>query len=431
MKRLNDQSKLVKECVTYFKSQPGFHRLIQKMTVKYQSLGKIGGYVILTDLDEQERKALSGLFAKPFESNVKIGLKEFECTLKKTKYHGVSSIDLLEAYHGSPIKTNKEKRVIFNEQRMLFFQDIIKESIDPYKTWLEKQVDTGSSVSTWFNRKYNEDKAYLENLLKQGNQVINQLPFRENHWEHRSIFATKILGDPHGLDDGEDLYRLLFYYIEDYFGDNNSDRISQTETLYKAGLFKDMLVNTTITYGLKAYHENGGLMEGWAGALKDAHPYYVSLWQLKDISRIVSDQKEIYVVENPAVFDELIKRYNDRSYICTMGQLNYSNYLVMDRLVEEGHTLYYSGDYDPEGLLILDKIYGRYNDSMRPWCYSVQFYKKYSSDNLLTQRRLKQLDGMTHPDLLDLKDTMKAIKKPAYQEALLEELILFLSKKCH
>lgn len=51
------------------------------------------------------------------------------------------------------------------------------------------------------------------------------------------------------------------------------------------------------------------------------------------------------------------------------------------------------------------------------------FENAMSTDEKLSQSRLSQLSGFVHPDLKDLSQKMAEVKSPAYQEALLDEMI--------
>ena len=63
----------------------------------------------------------------------------------------------------------------------------------------------------------------------------------------------------------------------------------------------------------------------------------------------------VYVMENPAVFSAILDA-NDNSrlppLVCTSGPLSVAALLLLDELVAAGGILYYSGDFDPEGLQI-------------------------------------------------------------------------------
>ena len=43
------------ECAAYFKERPVYRKVFQKVRTKYESLGYMGGKVILTNLSQEEK----------------------------------------------------------------------------------------------------------------------------------------------------------------------------------------------------------------------------------------------------------------------------------------------------------------------------------------------------------------------------------------
>lgn len=80
--------------------------------------------------------------------------------------------------------------------------------------------------------------------------------------------------------------------------------------------------------------------------------------------------------------------------------------------------LYYSGDYDPEGLLIADKLLERYKNKIEPIFYSVDIYKLIISNEKIDDKRLKQLERIKDSRLIPIAECMKKEKRAAYQEGL-------------
>ena len=79
--------------------------------------------------------------------------------------------------------------------------------------------------------------------------------------------------------------------------------------------------------------------------------------------------------------------------------MNYSAYLLLDILVSSNVETYYSGDMDPEGLLIADKIKQRY-PSIKLWCYDVRQYEISKSKEQATDQRMHMLDALKDETLI-------------------------------
>ena len=57
---------LLKEAIIYFKKHPIFHKIFTGFQKKYESLGHLGGTVVLHHLTKDEKLQLSGFFQKDF-----------------------------------------------------------------------------------------------------------------------------------------------------------------------------------------------------------------------------------------------------------------------------------------------------------------------------------------------------------------------------
>ena len=86
------------------------------------------------------------------------------------------------------------------------------------------------------------------------------------------------------------------------------------------------------------------------------------------------------------------------------------------------HNFYYHGDFDPEGLLIAQRLKERYGESLQLWNYRADWYERYLSDVNLSEVRMKKLEKVYLPELLEVKMQMQKRKRAAYQEAMLDML---------
>ena len=55
----------ISECVAYFKSRPGYHRILEQMLKKYKTYGGPVGQVSIVDATEEECEAAQALFGRP------------------------------------------------------------------------------------------------------------------------------------------------------------------------------------------------------------------------------------------------------------------------------------------------------------------------------------------------------------------------------
>lgn len=131
----------------------------------------------------------------------------------------------------------------------------------------------------------------------------------------------------------------------------------------------------------------------------------------------------MYVVENPAVFSVLFQKCPENTFICGNGQVNLAVLVLMDKLAAH-HSFYYAGDFDPEGLLIAQRLKLRYKDRLSLWNYRKDLYEKYHSTVELSSERLKKLENIKAEELQEIKEILKRKKQAAYQETMLEEFLL-------
>ena len=137
-------------------------------------------------------------------------------------------------------------------------------------------------------------------------------------------------------------------------------------------------------------------------------------------------EKAVFVVENSGVFSQLLDEFQDTCLpplVCTHGQFKLAAFLLLDLLVKNDNVIYYSGDFDPEGLQMAQRLLYRYPKAVRLWRYGVEEYEDCISSISLPDSRLNKLKGITVPGLSPLKEQMEAAGKAGYQEEMIHLLI--------
>ena len=133
---------------------------------------------------------------------------------------------------------------------------------------------------------------------------------------------------------------------------------------------------------------------------------------------------KIFIFENPTVFMEVLRGLENQkaSLICTSGQLNTASLMLLDKLFKEGATFYYSGDFDPEGLRIADKLKSRYKENLILWRYSAEDYLRIKGNKGFLGRENK-LIKLKSKELIKVKEVMEREKVCGYQELLVKEYV--------
>jgi uncharacterized protein (TIGR02679 family) len=138
----------------------------------------------------------------------------------------------------------------------------------------------------------------------------------------------------------------------------------------------------------------------------------------------------VFVIENSGVFsavldeiaDDLPRCVRRPPMVCTHGQFKLAAWIILGKLAAGGATLFYSGDFDPEGLQMAQKLMDRFPESVQPWRYGLQDYLHCMPETPLPADRLAKLQTITAPLLLPAKEAMLAEQKAGYQERLIDAL---------
>lgn len=103
-------------------------------------------------------------------------------------------------------------------------------------------------------------------------------------------------------------------------------------------------------------------------------------------------------------------------------------FVLLDLLAEGGTEIYYSGDFDPEGLDIAQKLVSRYGDQLKLWCYEAELYHKSMSSGTISESRLKMLNRLTDKRLVAVGMQLKEYRHPGYQENIMDQLTVIKTK---
>ena len=405
---------------------------------KYISLSHYGGTVRLTNLTQEEKDTLEGFFQKPYGKNksVTISFEHFQKALANTRFSNVSIQEVVEGYFGESLESKKEQKAR-EEMQWNGFLDRIEENFTGSFSleWFHQIRDEGSGALIYVKQLYQEQQDLLYETIVKTMMGADAFPVWEGTWKRVDIFATEITGDPHFFDVGTKAHRLLFYLIEAYIakypidqsiweiGEKQYEVERRMELMFRVGLLSDEISNRTVAYGIHLRKNTGELHKGIEGFFEEMQPVTVMLHQMRDVVEAYGEGNAVYVFENPSVFTEFIRKYQEKSItvVCTNGQLMFTSLLLLDLLVKSGARLFYSGDFDPEGLQIADKLKVRYQEKLVLWHYDREDYEKAKSDKEVSKRRLAKLEKVASEELLGVVEMIRKEKVAGYQERLIEE----------
>lgn len=393
---------------------------------QYEKYGTCKGSINLV-LDETNRACISGLLGKDYYGVdcAHITFQQLQKAISNTKYENCDFNEVLKMYFNHDILTNKNRQ----EQEQMRIQNIFKHLLEQEgksQQWIHHIYTDHDSVYVRIVQASKENEQKCINTVDVVMKALNQLPMWQDKKENISIFASLHTKNRHAFDKNTFAYYLLMhgivYFLKVDFPKTN---LEQNEILYRAGLYQDGISNYCSIARLQALNENYQPHLGWTGFYDSYEALNVNMDNLLHIRSIVYCDR-VYVVENPAVFQALLKMIKKEKIekiglVCTNGQLNYSAYLLLDILVNSNVETYYSGDMDPEGLLIADKIKQRY-PSIKLWCYDVRHYEISKSKEQAADQRMHMLDALKDETLIRIGKCINENKnRVGYQENMIEE----------
>lgn len=423
------------ECVTYFRDHPIFEKLFRGFREKYASYGNFSGTVILKNISERDLEVLEGFFQKNFhgKKSISISAARFEKALRESRFENFSPKEVLELYFREEMTGKKEQQQM-EEQR---WNQALEETRAIYhKTsaarWLLELEQAKNEMYFYLQKRYREagkDKEEIKKVLALGSKILNHLPCYRETKEYLAVFAAKMTGNPHAFDDGEKESVFLRMLIQWDIA-RREILVEHSEifpALYRqrlylgAGILRDDMSNCAMLCGIRAWKKNGELHEGMEGFFREGNPVQVPLSVIADWESVECPEDTIYMVENPSVYAMLCGKWSGKkACMCMNGQPRLSAVLLLDLLAAAEVKIYYAGDFDPEGMLIAQKIKKYYQGEIIYWNMSAEDYERSKSKEMLTEKRLKMLDHIDDMELLETAEALRKCKVAGYQENLWE-----------
>ena len=442
--------------IRYFRSKAGFERVFSEMEKKLKSLGHPGGRISLKNAKDEERTDVGRFLGRSFrDKDISFSVKEFEEALRSSRFADVDITELIEGYLGRRIVSNRELRRAKEAADAAFYENLVKTQGlgDAARSWLLSMSvqECGRLFAEW---KDTEKCAEIIRRLDEGQRIAAARRVQGGHIR-LAVLAAQISGMPHYLDrnksEGKLFLRLLAHVkrslacaeadavkmkTEEETAAPGSERGQTAEyeaerilKLYlDSGIRPDDISSHVTLYGIGLW-ENGAPVAAYEDFIRRRENYVVTLSNLAGIEAVRPVRDKVFIVENQMVFSELCERCPAGSFVCTSGQLRTAALLLIDLLCSSDIEIYYSGDLDPEGTGIADRVLERGADRITPFFMDRKTYLKYLSDrpmdprDRLDQRRLSQLSGIRSDTLRALAEEMKKYRTPLYQESFLEEMI--------
>lgn len=412
-----------------FKEEPGFLKLFGLFREKYRSLGRVGGFVSLRGFEEAEVESIAGflgLSAGILHEKGRIGLAQFENELANTGYSDVNLVGLLEEVFQERILSKKEEaekiRKLENDFLMSLKRDI------PKGGWWIEWIESRSPDTRWIWSLFHQDVQQLAEIIQKVFFAFLSLP-GNGQFERLPFFSQRSTGNPHYFDISGTGGRLLIHTLSVYkknFEDPEFPFPKSTEEindlLADFGLLRDDLWNFVTVNGLMAWTQKG-VHPVWEAAVETRTVLNVPMKELGKLEKIQpASGRAVWIVENSSVASTIVDAVPEAAIVCTHGQLRAAGWRLLDKLAGVKCKLFYSGDLDPEGILIADRLMKRYQNQLVLWRMDAADYERSISEEDISERmsKLGSVDPLIWKNIIS---TMTEKKKAAYQEALVDLLI--------
>ncbi len=403
-----------------------FMDLWKRQYIKY---GTCKGSILL-DLNQENQSAIENLMGLDYygKEKVKITYTQLKKALQETRYANCDFNQVLMLYFNGDISTNKERKDQKEKEIHDFFTNLSKIE-GKSSQWIQSVYLHKEGAYVRFVQEMKVDQKRCFKQLSEVMYALNALPIWENKHMNLSVFSSLYTKNPHAFDKGNfaryALLQGILYFLEVEKKEKSS--LEENELFYQAGLYQDGISNYCSIARLQAIRLDGRIHEGWAGFYQSWEALNVNMDNLLMIQKIVF-LKRVYVVENPSIFQALLKALKEKEkteigLICTNGQLNYSAYLLLDLVQKANIPMYYSGDLDPEGLLIAQRLCHRY-PSLHLWHYEISDYKAAVSNQKASEKRMQMTKQLKEEALIEIaKAIEKNTNRMAYQENILNRYI--------
>lgn len=419
------------ECVQYFRERAGFHRGFLEMRKKWKSYGKVAGKIKIKSATQEEKKALGSILGRRYwEEDVEFPFSDFEKALKETRFRDVPLTVLLEDYFGETLITNQEKKAQEEQQKEDFWSCITE--------WLEGRGAEAASALSWV-RVMAEQKQYgytvvmglwknsaaeAEMLIRNVSEACIMIGEAKEEGIPLAVLAAKITGNPHYFDRGQNGAALLLQAVC-LAADRKvpADAAGLHQVYREAGIVTDEIASTVAFYRLhmRKQGKNCEILEAFC---RTRELGILSFANLTGAETAWAEAGCAYVVENEMVFSYLVNCFKDTevTILCTSGQLSGAAQRLIRMLCENGTEIYYSGDMDPEGIGIAERLWRKYPQNIHIWRMDPQDYFDALSEEKIEGWRMKKLQNITHPVLRETSYNIQKNGKASYQENLLEKL---------
>lgn len=405
-----------------FLKQAVFQKLGKELARRYYLKGSFGvsvGRQLFQKTDDEPLRRFLGITEWEWLSRKNVSVVLFEQALKSSTLQW-SLMDFVVFVTKKPLRLKSE----VEEQENIRYANFIIQlnQIDP----LFSKLLTVKQLTKWL-----EDSGETFKIFEVVSKALQQLP---KEMTHLPFFAYQQTGDAHFFDENEMGGRLFLQMLTVLSQETtNEQKLTLIEEknsiLNEFKLLKDDIHNFVSIRGLVA-EQNKMMSQMWLQAWHEGIAWNVPLKEILRMESIYPGQgNKVLIIENSAVYSVLVELVPEIAIICSSGQFTYAVWQLLRKLSENNVTLYYSGDLDPEGLLMAQKLIEVFPEHAQTIGMSLESYQMGQKLSPLLPQQLKQLQKINHEKLKPIAEQMKISHKKAYQEGYIELILSEINEK--
>src|SRR5437763_5099962 len=338
----------VQRAVAFF-MQANLSRLLEKLRERYIELGRVGGQILLEDSTPSERRDIASFLGKPpyREATIKVRLVDVDKALKQSGF-ACELPDLLNAFFpDKPLVTRPQQRAIRAIHQTDFRAALVSLAIElPEDSRARHWLLHGQHGQDWLFSHYKnepvEEQERQLNIVRYVVSSLDQLPSSRSP-ERLALFAHRISGDPHTFDPDRAEGRLFRHALVDLVslsdGTPAQERVQPADLYANAGLLIDTISSNVEVFNLAGAIYHNGILDPVPQAAGE-RVLLLPLRQLLECQSAQPATADIYVFENPQVFEEVIAgltRSNSGkplpTLVCTSGWPSTAAIMLLDLLL--------------------------------------------------------------------------------------------------
>jgi uncharacterized protein (TIGR02679 family) len=236
------------------------------------------------------------------------------------------------------------------------------------------------------------------------------------------IFADRVLGNPHALDDGERLASIVLRALACLLGGAPlEDADARRQAWQQMGIEGDALSSTVLVAGCRP--RTAGPVGAILTACADnAHAAVVTLEQVRvAATRWDWSCQDLHVVENPSVMAAAVARFGSACppLVCISGWPSAAGTLLLRTMATTGTRVHYHGDLDGDGLRIAAHLVAKVG--AQPWRLTAEDYR-----HALSRRAIGPGIGRIVPEVpwdSELAGVMREQAIAVTEEAVIDDLL--------